>query len=79
MLSGAQRQGAASNSTGVASSCGAKTPGTKSGNAVADHQPAQALAEPLEFVPHCLKCLRVQAGRVTAEVKRRLKEAAKKQ
>ena len=48
-------------------SCGTKNPGTKSGNAVADHQPPQALALPgerIRFFPHCLNCARVQGGQV---------------
>ncbi|WP_305908470.1 hypothetical protein Q9L42_010545 [Methylomarinum sp. Ch1-1] len=47
--------------------CGTKNPGTKSGNAVADHQPAQALGEPKEFFPHCINCARRQGGQVRQE------------
>jgi hypothetical protein len=36
--------------------CGTKNPGTKSGDAVADHQPPQALDEPEIFLPHCNHC-----------------------
>jgi len=51
--------------------CGAPTPGTKSGNAVADHQPPQALEEPKEFYPHCIDCQRRQGGEVLQELLRR--------
>ena len=47
--------------------CGSKNPGTKSGNAVADHQPAQALGEPKKFLPHCINCARRQGGQVLQE------------
>ncbi|TDF34394.1 hypothetical protein EYS14_24775 [Alteromonadaceae bacterium M269] len=47
--------------------CGTKDPGTKSGNAVADHQPPQALDEPKEFFPHCIDCARRQGGQVRQE------------
>jgi hypothetical protein len=48
--------------------CGTKDPGTRSGNAVADHQPPQALGEPKEFFPHCLNCARRQGGQVLQEL-----------
>jgi RHS repeat-associated protein len=46
-------------------SCGTKDPGTKSGNAVVDHQPPQKLGETTDFLPHCLSCARRQGGEVT--------------
>lgn len=51
--------------------CGTTNPGTKSGNAIADHQPPQALGEPKEFYPHCLSCSRRQGGEVLQETIRR--------
>jgi RHS repeat-associated protein len=45
-------------------SCGEKCPGTKSGNAVFDHQPSKSLGTPREGYPHCLNCSRVQGGMV---------------
>ena len=47
--------------------CGTKNAGTKSGNAVADHQPPQALDDPKEFFPHCINCARRQGGQVRQE------------
>jgi hypothetical protein len=47
--------------------CGKKTPGTKSGNAVADHQPPQALGNPTKFYPQCIECMRKQGGQVRKE------------
>lgn len=47
--------------------CGTKHTGTKSGNAVADHQPPQALDEPQIFLPHCIDCARRQGGQVLKE------------
>ena len=47
--------------------CGTKSPGTKSGNAIADHQPPQALDEPKKFFPHCIDCARRQGGEVLQE------------
>lgn len=44
--------------------CGTKNPGTKSGNAIADHQPPQALGEPKIFLPHCNHCKAQQGGDV---------------
>jgi hypothetical protein len=52
-------------------SCGTKDPGTKSGNAIADHQPPQALAEPLVFLPHCNHCKARQGGQVLQELRRK--------
>jgi RHS repeat-associated protein len=43
-------------------SCGEKCAGTKSGNAVFDHQPSRSLGTPREGYPHCLKCSRIQGG-----------------
>ena len=54
--------------------CGAKTPGTKSDNAVADHQPPQALDEPTRFYPHCINCQRRQGGQVLQEKIKRQKQ-----
>jgi len=51
--------------------CGTKDPGTKSGNAVVDHQPAQALGETKEFLPHCIDCMRRQGGEVLQEIIKR--------
>ncbi|HVG87238.1 MAG TPA: toxin TcdB middle/N-terminal domain-containing protein [Vicinamibacterales bacterium] len=48
--------------------CGTNDPGTKSGNAVADHQPPQKLAEPTKFFPHCLSCAREQGGQTLQEL-----------
>jgi hypothetical protein len=53
--------------------CGAKSAGTKSGNAVADHQPPQALEDPKKFYPHCLTCARKQGGETLQEMIRRSK------
>lgn len=49
--------------------CGTKDPGTKSGNFVLDHQPANQLnpnGEPQRLYPHCLHCSQVQGGEVRA-------------
>ena len=54
--------------------CGTKEPGTKSGNAIADHQSAQALGEPKEFLPHCNNCKARQGGEVLQELRRREKQ-----
>jgi len=51
--------------------CGTKNPGTKSGNAVADHQPPQKLADPKAFYPHCIHCARRQGGEVLQEILKR--------
>ena len=51
--------------------CGTTNPGTKSGNAIVDHQPAQALGETTEFYPHCIDCMRRQGGEVLKEIIRR--------
>lgn len=51
--------------------CGTKYPGTKSGNAIADHQPPQALGEPEIFLPHCNHCKARQGGQVLQEIRRR--------
>jgi hypothetical protein len=50
--------------------CGTKEPGTKSGNAVADHQPPQALGEPERFYPQCNNCKARQGGEVRQEMRR---------
>ena len=54
--------------------CGTMEPGTKSGNAIAGHQPAQALDEPKEFSPHGNKCKDRQGGQVLQEILRRRNE-----
>ncbi|MEZ5886398.1 MAG: RHS repeat-associated core domain-containing protein [Paracoccaceae bacterium] len=51
--------------------CGTKDPGTKSGNAIVDHQPPQALDETKEFYPHCIDCMRRQGGETLQELLRR--------
>ncbi len=51
--------------------CGTKDPGTKSGNAVVDHQPPQALGTTTDFYPHCINCMRRQGGEV---LQRKIKE-----
>ncbi|GAB2859570.1 hypothetical protein GCM10027277_30120 [Pseudoduganella ginsengisoli] len=51
--------------------CGTKNPGTKSGNSIVDHQPAQALGETTEFFPHCIDCMRRQGGEVLQELIKR--------
>jgi RHS repeat-associated protein len=55
--------------------CGTKDPGTKSGNAIADHQPPQALGEPKVFLPHCNHCKARQGGQVLQEMRRQSKES----
>ena len=50
--------------------CGAKSPGTKTGNWVPDHQPASAIipaGTAQVLLPHCIGCSRKQGGDVTAE------------
>ncbi|WP_454725509.1 MULTISPECIES: RHS repeat-associated core domain-containing protein [Cupriavidus] len=54
--------------------CGTKDAGTKSGNAIADHQPAQALGEPEIFLPHCNACKARQGGQVLQEKLRRARK-----
>ena len=54
--------------------CGAKTPGTKSGNWILDHQDPNALNaknKAQRFYPHCLACSQRQGGEVRAELARR--------
>lgn len=49
--------------------CGSRDPGTKSGNFVGDHQPANALnpeGGPQRLYPHCLSCSRLQGGQIRA-------------
>jgi RHS repeat-associated protein len=58
--------------------CGATTPGTKSGNWVGDHQPPTALntsGGPQVYQPQCLQCSRQQGGQVAAAA-RAAKKAA---
>ena len=53
--------------------CGAKDPGTKSGNHVLDHQPPSALKPPgaeQRGYPHCIDCMRRQGGEVLQELRR---------
>jgi RHS repeat-associated protein len=53
------------------STCGATSPGTKSGNWVGDHQPPTALntnGGPQVYKPQCLQCSRQQGGQVAAAV-----------
>jgi RHS repeat-associated protein len=54
------------------STCGATTPGTKTGNWVGDHQPPTALNPPggsQVYQPQCLQCSRQQGGQVAAEAR----------
>ena len=54
------------------STCGATTPGTKTGNWVGDHQPPTALntnGGPQVYKPQCLSCSRQQGGQVAAAAK----------
>jgi len=51
--------------------CGTKKPGTKSGDAVVDHQPPQALGDTEQFLPHCIDCMRRQGGEVLQELIKR--------
>jgi RHS repeat-associated protein len=51
--------------------CGTKDPGTKSGNAVVDHQPPQKLGDTTDFYPHCIDCARRQGGEVLQELIKR--------
>ena len=51
--------------------CGTKNPGTNTGNAVVDHQPARALGNTERFFPHCIECMRRQGGEVLQELIRR--------
>ena len=54
------------------STCGASSPGTKSGNWVGDHQPPTALntsGGPQTYSPQCLQCSRQQGGQVAAAVR----------
>jgi hypothetical protein len=47
--------------------CGSTDPGTKSGNFIPDHQPANQLnptGGPQRLYPHCLSCSRIQGGEV---------------
>ena len=47
--------------------CGTKTPGTKSGNFIPDHQPANALTPdgtPQTLYPHCTSCSASQGGTI---------------
>ena len=60
------------------STCGATSPGTKSGNWVGDHQPPTALnttGGPQVYRPQCLQCSRQQGGQVAAAAKAAKKAA----
>lgn len=53
--------------------CGSTDPGTKSGNHIPDHQPANALNPPggeQKLYPHCLTCSRIQGGQVRDATRR---------
>jgi len=55
--------------------CGAKTPGTKSGEWVPNHVPPTSVKMPGEeqqLGPHCLKCSQRQGGFIDAEKNRKL-------
>ncbi|HDR8248947.1 DNRLRE domain-containing protein [Bacillus cereus group sp. Bce039] len=55
-------------------SCGVKRPGTKSGNWIPDHLPANSLAKKRvkqRLYPQCLKCSRKQGGRLSAIAKKK--------
>ena len=57
--------------------CGTKDAGTKSGNAILDHQPPSKLNTsnaPQRLHPHCATCSRRQGGEVNAERARRARE-----
>ena len=61
--------------------CGATTPGTKSGNWVGDHQPSTALnppGSPQVYKPQCVRCSWRQGGHVRAAKARAAKAAATK-
>ncbi len=54
------------------STCGATSPGTKTGNWVGDHQPPTKLNStggPQVYKPQCIQCSRQQGGQVSAAVK----------
>ena len=54
--------------------CGAKTPGTKSGNWIPDHQNPNGLNpknKAQRLYPHCQTCSRRQGGEVRSEMARR--------
>jgi RHS repeat-associated protein len=59
------------NSRNGCHTCGTKDAGTKSGNAVGDHQPPQALGDPTDIYPHCIDCMRRQGGEVLQELLKR--------
>ncbi|WP_404823776.1 RHS repeat domain-containing protein [Pseudomonas capsici] len=53
--------------------CGNTDPGTKSGNHIPDHQPANALnptGGDQRLYPHCIGCSRVQGGQVRGATRR---------
>lgn len=57
--------------------CVSKDAGTKSGNAILDHQPPNKLNTsnaPQRLYPHCSTCSRRQGGEVNAERARRARE-----
>jgi hypothetical protein len=45
--------------------CGTKTPGTKFGNFVGDHQVPKSLGKPSRIYPHCLPCSNLQGGLIS--------------
>jgi hypothetical protein len=60
------------NSTGC-HTCGTKNPGTKGGNWIPDHQPANQLNQgggSQRLYPQCVNCSRRQGGQVTQAVRR---------
>jgi hypothetical protein len=52
--------------------CGAKQPGTKSGDFVPDHQPPSKLepGAPQQLYPHCKDCSSLQGGEVNGALRR---------
>ncbi|OJT24492.1 hypothetical protein BO221_15190 [Archangium sp. Cb G35] len=53
--------------------CGARNPGTRSGDFIPDHQPPSQLApgQPQRLYPHCKACSLRQGGEVNAELRRK--------
>ncbi|KML07875.1 DNRLRE domain-containing protein [Rossellomorea marisflavi] len=57
-------------------SCGAKSPGTKKGNYICDHQPANQLCSPgasQRLYPHCKTCSAKQGGIVSGIIRKKKK------
>jgi len=68
-----QRQVNAVGEQGSCHTCGATSPGTRSGNWVGDHQPPTALTppgQPQTLYPQCLTCSRIQGGQVRQLLRR---------